>query len=158
MPLESLRLVDFSDREILLILRDVADDEGWATAADMAVHIDLRKEHPQRFVGARLGWLFRYGAVEREHMWDEQGNALTTTTGKPRYTQRWRLTPAGEALAVGALKAAQQRALEGLSDAQLLVAMRELTKRYQQAPDTAAALVKREWTYGSAPERHNGRA
>lgn len=157
MALERLRLVDFSDRELLLILNDVTDAEGWGTAVDMVVHMDFAPsvEHPQRYVGSRLGWLYRYGAVEREHMYDEHNNPRFTKAGKPRFSQRWRLTPIGAAVAMGRLKAAQQRTLEGLADDQLLVAMREITRLYRQAPGTAAALVKREWTYGSAPERNS---
>jgi hypothetical protein len=159
-PLESLRITDFSDREVLLILNDVADGEGWASAKDMVERFGFaqRLDRPHRFVAQRLSWLGRYGALEREHEWDEQGRPKLTRSGKLKYTQRWRMTPAGRALAMGKLRTGQQRALEGLTDEQLLVALREVTRHVQRAGETAAVLARREWRYGSAPERSmNGR-
>lgn len=155
--LRSMRNVDLSDRELLLRLLDIADDDGWTTAKDLASALNLQREQPHRFVSSRLGWLARadYGAVEREYVYDVHGNVVRTAAGKPRTTQRWRLTPIGQALAVGRLRAGERRAFEELEDEQLLVAMRVLTQRLREAPTTPQKLAKREWRYGTAPERSN---
>jgi hypothetical protein len=154
--LRSLRNVDLSDRELMLRVLDIADADGWTTSKDLAAALNLQREYPHRYVSARLGWLARrgYGAVERELARDPgTGNVLRTAAGKLRTTQRWRLTPTGEALARGNLRAAERRALEGLSEDQLLVAMRVVTQRLRGASTTPLQLAKREWRYGMAPER-----
>src|SRR4051812_28872093 len=109
MALERLTIEDYSDREFLLVLADVADHDGWATSEDMAVRLDLANKAT---ASSRLSWLKRWGAVEKEHERDENGVLRYYADGKPRYTQRWRLTPAGAALAQGAIKKGQQATLD----------------------------------------------
>lgn len=138
--LSHLRLGDLSDREILLVLNDVADPEGWAEAIDVASQLAMIGDHPQRSVSVRLSWLARYGAVERE--------IVKTRTGGERKGQRWRLTPTGAALAMGQLKRAQERALEELSDEQLILATRLIAERARSSRnDTSSKLTEREWKH-----------
>src|SRR3954462_14187160 len=99
MAIDSVRIEDYSDREFLLIVADVAEDEdGWADSEQVAVRMDLST---RRLASSRLSGLRRYGAVEREPVRDEHGNIRYHRNGKPMHTQRWRLTAAGEALAFG---------------------------------------------------------
>jgi hypothetical protein len=151
--LESLRLIDFSDRELLLLLNDVADNDGWGTSVEVASKLNLNVEHPNRHVSSRFSWLVRFGALEREHLSDEYGNLLFTRGGRPKYGQRWRLTTAGRTLALGKLTSAERARLEGLSADRLLVYTRGLTRRYRTAGDAAGALMGREWRYGTHPLR-----
>jgi hypothetical protein len=141
-----LTLLDLSDRELLLVLRDVSDGQGWATALDIAAQLDVI-EH--RSVSVRLSWLRRYGAVEREMERDASGNIRTTRAGKTVYTQRWALTGVGLAMATGKLRAAQERAFEGLDDGQMLMATRWLTRRVQASAPTVAKLMDREYRHGT---------
>lgn len=146
MSLLSLKLTDFSDRELLLILDDVSDDEGWSSARDMVEPVGL-KEDGVRHVSSRLAWMRRYGAIERELLWDENGNPITGPMGQ-RQGQRWRLTEAGKMMAYGKLTKAQHKALEGIGEGELILAMRQMSLHFANASDTGATLARREWTHG----------
>jgi hypothetical protein len=148
--MKSLKLEDFSDRELLLIIHDVRDAEGWSTAKDVAERIDIEHPRPWVPVASRLGWLRRFGATEREFMWDEFGNPMYTAKGEIRYTQRWRLTEAGLAVAHGNINSRQQEQLERFKDDQLLLVTRWLAERQRNGDGVAAALVRREWKHGLA--------
>lgn len=152
MPRESLTIDDFSDREFLLIVVDAYDADGWADSQEVADRLDLVN---RRFASSRLSWLARFGAVEREHRRDATGNLRWRKNGQPMWTQRWRLTAAGEALALGRLRKGDETALARLKDDQLLLVTRWLTQR-SGADGTTAKLVQREWRHGHA--RRDGRA
>lgn len=149
MPREHLTIDDYSDREFLLVLADVADGDGWATSADMADRLDVAHK---AVASSRLSWLKRWGAVEKEHERDEHGALRYHVDGKPRYTQRWRLTPAGAALANGSIKKGQQSTLDRIDDTQLLVVTRWLTQRTREA-GVSTKLAQREWRYGHSKQR-----
>lgn len=147
MSIDRLTIEDFSDREFLLIVADVAaNEDGWADSEQVALRMDLST---RRLASSRLSWLRRYGAVEREHARDESGNIRYHRNGLPMHTQRWRLTPAGEVLAFGKLRKGDQAALERMKDEQMLLVTRWLTSR-TTGDSTVAKLVSREWRYGHA--------
>lgn len=150
MPLESLRITDYSDREFLLVVLDQADDEGWTDSMHVANALGFEN---RRFASSRFSWLARYGAVEREHARDESGNLRWTKDGKPMHTQRWRLTELGEQVALGKLRRGDQSALDRLTPAQLPLVTRWLAERSRDATGMGK-LVEREWRYGHA--RRNG--
>jgi hypothetical protein len=132
----SLRLDDFSDRELLFVVDDAADDEGWASTADVAEALNLASEHPKMNAGIRLGYLRRLGVLERHPD-----------------TKLWRLTTLGEHVRGGRLDPAVLAALEGLSDEQVLVATTTLAKHLVAAGPESATLMRREWTHGMAQRR-----
>jgi len=144
--LDHLRLEDLSDREVLLALIDAADGDGFASAPDIAAQLGMKGDHPQRMVSSRCAWLRRYGAVERELLWDEHGNAIMNRKGEQRQGQRWRPTELGYALARGSLKKGQQSALEGLSDEQLVLATREIAER-ARGNGYFGKMTEREWKH-----------
>lgn len=146
--LTSLKLVDLSDRELLLVLRDVADWDGFASAVDVAERLGVRGEHPHRSVAVRLSWLKRYGAVEREHERDPHTGALLYRGEKPVYTQRWKMTDTGMAMAVGKLNKSQEATLDKLKDGQMLMAMRWVSQRVAGSDPTVSKLMDREYRYG----------
>src|SRR4051812_18644976 len=97
-PLESLRLDDMSDREVLLVVRDVSatSPDGWVLAVDVADQIGVRGDRRKHAVASRLAWLRRFGAAERELLWDENSNPIMNRAGTAQRTgQRWRLTDIG---------------------------------------------------------------
>lgn len=151
MPRDSLTIDDFSDREFLLVVVDAYDEDGWADSQRVADRLDLLN---RRFASSRLSWLQRFGAVEREHRRDDAGNLRWHKNGRPMWTQRWRLTEAGEMLAFGQLRKGDETALARLKDGQLLLVTRWLTQR-SGTEGTTAKLVQREWRHGHA--RRNGR-
>lgn len=150
---EHLTIDDLSDREFLLVLEDVADGDGYAESDVIAAQLNLAK---RAIASSRLSWLARWGAVEREAERDEHGNIRTFRDGRTRYTQRWRLTDAGHALAHGALKTRQREALERIDEQQMLELTRYVTTRARSSSATAAKLISREWRYGTSAKR-NGR-
>ena len=143
MARDHLTILDFSDREFLLVVRDVADADGWTQAEEVATMLDLKGN---RSASSRLSWLRRFGAVEREHARDETGKLLYTGD-KPRYTQRWRLTELGEAMAMGRLNKTQQGALDKMDDGALLMTARWLAG-HASGDSGAGKLVMREWRHG----------
>lgn len=158
----SARLVDFSDRDLLGLLIDAADDGGWASAEDVTNLKGmqwLRDGHsrPVACVATRFVWLWRYGALEREQARDDEGHKLYVAGDKsrPRLTNRWRLTPLGKALVTGTLSKAEQDRLEKLDATKMLVVTRWLGQVATHSPDTARSLITREWRY-STSDRRNG--
>jgi hypothetical protein len=144
MPREHLTLLDYSDREFLLLAMDCAEDGDWFESQALAVRLDL--EH-RRSASQRLSWLARWGVVEREHARDHTGNIKYHRNGKVMTTQRWRLTDAGKALALGRIKARQQTVLDNLGDEQLIEVTRWLSGRTRDA-GMATKLSLREWKHG----------
>jgi hypothetical protein len=129
--LTSLRLIDYSDRELLHRVNDLADDEGWVTAQQVAEAINLTHESPARCVGARFNWLKRYGAMHRDG-------------------QKWRMTTIGQSLAFGNLNTVHAAALDSLPDDRMLALVRAVSNRYRAADGVTATLMGREWKYGVA--------
>lgn len=140
-----LTLLDLSDRELLLVLRDVADAAtGYALAADIADRLDIG-EDGRRSVVCRLVWLTRYGALERESKEDmrkRQG------AGDSKTLQGWRLTEVGFSMATGKLRKGTEKSLDSLSDGDALMAMRWFTQRVAGSGATVSKLLDREYRHG----------
>ena len=153
MALDSLTIDDLSDREFLLVVRDVATDDGWADSDAIKERLDLAE---RRIASTRLSWLARWGAVEREYETDEHDRPRVRKSGKFFYTQRWRLTEVGADLIYGALGKRQSEQLNKINDSQMLFLTQWLTERVRETDPTVIKLVSREWRYGSSPRR-NGR-
>jgi hypothetical protein len=77
LPLERL-----SDKELLMIFETSADDDGGASAVQVAEHTDEGVK-AARSIGIRFAWLKRWGYMEQER------------------DKRWFLTPEGEQLLTG---------------------------------------------------------
>lgn len=131
----NLTLAEYSDRELLHIVRDVADADGRATPQDIAERVGVQHEHPTRCVGSRLAWLRRYGAVTR----DEEG--------------RWALTAMGERYALGALSDNERSTFDQMPAEHLVALMSAVTRRYRTVAPTGAHLIRREWINGSGSRR-----
>lgn len=144
MAIEHLTILDYSDREFLLICRDVADGDGWFESQAVADHMELKSK---RLASSRLSWLRRYEAVEKELERDHTGAIRAHRDGKIRTTQRWRLTPLGEAMALGRLRKRDETTLNGMDAGQMLLAVRFISQ--QSRNDTSAGrLLQREWRFG----------
>lgn len=151
-----LRLAEFSDRELLYALEDVCrvSEGGWASARDVAAHIGLDGEDPHRPVAQRLRWQQTWGAVEREFVRDENGNIRYHRSGKPMYSQNWRLSEEGRALIFGHLRKGDMTALGRLGEAQMLEVTHWLTQRtVNGGSPVTSKLVAREWAYALAQRR-----
>lgn len=142
-----MSLFGISDADILGIVDDLADENGWTTT--MAVRMQLGEdpwaaatgEH-RSGVGVRLAWLKRYGWLEsgqRERIESDDERGW-------RWSQTWRLTAMGQALLDNpSLSRSVERALDGLNPAQRLRMVRELGEAgFSSAPEVQAAL-RRQW-------------
>ena len=149
---EQLRLFDLSDRELISIVDDVRGEDGWSARTDVAAAIfpfvrsapeTDRAKHAERCVAIRLGWMRRFGVLERN---PDDGSTLS----------RWRLTEDGRALRMGTLTRGLATTLHGLNEFALMAAMGALSERYLEAGDVPANMMRREWLYG-ANRRNGGR-
>jgi hypothetical protein len=152
MAIERLTIEDMSDREFLLVVHDLREDDGWTDSEAIRERLDLAE---RRIASTRLSWLSRWGAVEREYQTDEHDRPRLRKSGAFFYTQRWRLTVAGAALANGTLRQRQLDSLDRVDDTQLLQMTAWLTQRVHGGGNVAAKLVQREWRYGMAPIRRD---
>lgn len=128
----SLRLADFSDRELLALVADHEDSEGWADSLTVAEAIWPRyaSEEPQAArasVARRFSWMRRWGVME----WDA------------KQIGKWRLTDEGRLMVAGRLSAKQEEALLELGDEHLMSLGYLMSDRYQRAGDVSAVLLRR---------------
>jgi hypothetical protein len=142
-----MTLFGISDHDLLGIVDDLADENGWATT--MAVRIQLGEDPwaPQvgehrSGVGIRLSWLRRYkwlekGERERVESEDERGW---------RWSQSWRLTAMGQALLDHPeLSRSIEKALDGLNPAQRLRLVREMGEAGHSAAPEISTALRRQW-------------
>lgn len=157
---KKLRLENFSDRELLYLLAEVADSEGWASAQDIVEQPEMRGldyTSPRGAVALRLSWLTRYEILEREHLRDESGNFLYIAgdQSRPKYGQRWRLTELGVTFVNrGSLTQRQLASLEGLETARMWDVARVLTGRVRSGSFGQRKMIERELRYGLSKERY----
>lgn len=135
--LTSLRIIDYTDRELLHMLNDVADEEGWATTEQLVKAIGLVSKdndpgRPRRSVATRFTWMRRFGWVER----NEEHTA-------------WRLTREGADLMNGSLRRGLQKSLKSMRDGDRVLLMREMATAYREAPRESAIMFRREWIHGT---------
>ena len=111
--LQSLKVTDYTDRELLLILQDVADEDGSATTAELVDRIRIKAPDPdanphyaKRCVSARYAAMKRMGYVQR----DED-------------KVKWQITTIGRELAAGRLSKATENMLKKLTAAQRILVM-----------------------------------
>lgn len=129
----TLRLADFSDHDLLFALEEAADEEGWATSQEIADQIGIDNEHPASNVGIRLGWLYRFGVMDKEF---EKG------------ATRWRLNDKGYALLhPNKLTPAAERALESLDESQRLLVTESVSRQLQKTSREGTHMARRAWTH-----------
>src|SRR3954449_7248294 len=116
MAIDRLTIEDMSDREFLLAVHDLREDDGWTDSDAIRERLDLTK---RQIASTRLSWLARWGAVEREYETDEHDRPRVRKSGEFFYTQRWRMTEVGEALIYGTLAKRQAEQLQKISDDQM---------------------------------------
>ena len=132
-----LRNEDLSDRELLHLINDVADEQGLVVAEDVATALDMR-DGDQRAAHTRISWMKRLGYLERIDSRELGGKA----NGSPRYI----LTEEGRMLMKGKINATVQKALANADPGTELLLMREIGQRgFVDASQTTATAVRRQW-------------
>jgi hypothetical protein len=130
-----LTLFGVSDNELLGIIDDLADENGWTHTFDVRIQIGERPEEKgenrtRSGVAPRLSWLKRYGWLEQKS--DDRSC--------------WRLTAIGHALLDNPkLSASIENALAKLNPAQRLRLTRELGEAGAHAPDEIRTALRRQW-------------
>lgn len=127
----SFALMEFSDRELLNVILDTEDENGYVTTEQIMEAVGIAHKHAKSCVGIRFSWMRRYGVVDRH---EKKG---------------WTLTPVGRRIALGALSDEEKVILRNLTSEQLMEATRLMTGRYQRAGATASTLMRRTWQHGT---------
>lgn len=126
-----LTIWGISDPELLAIVDDQKDGQGWTHSYDVRIALGEKPEEVGRRtgVGQRLAWMRRYGWLERS---PDDG--------------RWRLTPIGHAiLDQPDLSRAVERALESLNPAQRVRLTRELAEAGATGQTEIRTALRRQW-------------
>jgi hypothetical protein len=123
----SFDLEAFSDRELIHLFADLRGSNGHVTVAEIVQRLGMPEERGSTTsVSVRLGWMRRYGVVERGEL-------------------GWKLTEAGEAVLRARKPVRLVSQVDHASDGQLLEATHALAVRRQQAGESFKTLSRREW-------------
>jgi hypothetical protein len=130
-PARSFDLYAFSDEELLALVKDNLDEEGWVTSAELADAIGIPDDETNRLagIGVRLGWMQRYGVVRKD---DEK-----------KVPSRYTITGRGIVVLEATFSKALDDQLNGLRGEALWRLARTVSDRYAQADDVSAVLVRR---------------
>jgi len=148
----SLRVTDFNDREILRIIEDECDEEGWTDIWYIAerclpTHMraaNARRNSALRCTVSRLSYMKRLGLVERRIMHDKEKQT--------RYTQ-WRVKEAGLVFIKSTLTQAQRDKVIGADDGVLNEYAELLATQYTILGHLSAAMMRRQWQFGYGQRR-----
>jgi hypothetical protein len=127
-----LTIWGISDTELLAIVDDLADENGWTFTVSVRVQVGENVEQVghRSGVAPRLGWMRRYGWLER-----------SPDTGA------WRLTAMGHAILDNPdFSTTVERALQRLNPAQRVKLAREIGESAHDAPVEIRAALRRQWT------------
>jgi hypothetical protein len=136
-------LFGISDSEILGIVDDLADENGWTATYDVRIQLGEKMDQSDRKsgIGPRLAWLRRYGWLERG-----EREKIEQSDGTWVWTQRWRLSAMGHALLDNPdLSKAIETALSKLNPAQRLALTRELGDAGNTTAPEIRAALRRQW-------------
>src|SRR5690348_14995615 len=139
--MKSLQLFDFKDRDLLYVLEECYDDEGWATAREVAEKIGIDHKHPANCVGSRFGGMRKLKLLEAKF---GKGDTL------------WRLTDLGEEfLHARDLTKAMQSMLDELDEGRRVILTETLGRQVARESSTGRVLSSRAWRHELA--QVNGR-
>jgi hypothetical protein len=130
-----LSLWGISDMELLALVDDMADEDGWALTTEIRLQLGDQPDKSHRSgMGTRLAWMRRYGWLE------------ATGTGSQKDPKRWRLTAIGHALLDNPkLSSAFERSLEKLNPAQRLVLTRQVGEGAGSSTSEIRDALRRQW-------------
>jgi hypothetical protein len=123
-------LYDFRDLDLMMHLAERANGTGVPTA-ELADLLGF-DEGDNRPVGIRMAWMRRYGMVA----FDDKERS-------------WRLTPGGERVTKAHLLAPELKIVDSMPDEAAVELMAHVTSRYQRGEPMIAAMLKREFMFGT---------
>lgn len=134
----SLNLWDYSDVELLHLLKDYEGDQGWTDSHDLVEPLGFSTNgngngkhylNPRQAIGSRLSWLRRYGVLERH----------------PDQTNLWRPTPQGTAVRDAHLHRRQEDSLAKLDYPEAIAVVRLMTTSFTSMPGATQNVMRREF-------------
>lgn len=138
----SLKITDFSDRELLAILSRLEDTDGWVDIGDVAEQIWPRTArdpdrafHARMCVAGRCRYMKSIGLLE---------------SGDPGL---WKLTALGDEFVRARLRTSQERAILESEPGQELLLAELMGRLYESTDDTAATLIRREFQHRAYQRR-----
>ena len=142
-----LDLYAFSDEELLALVKDSLDGEGWVTSTELADAIGLDPESTERnyVVSQRLSWMVRYGVVRRNGPEEP-----------PHYPARWTLTGRGIVILEATFTKGFETELGKLKGDQVWRLARAVSERYSSADEASAHMVRRSFQRAQRSRRHHG--
>ena len=126
----SYRLTDFRDTDIMLKLSEL----GSISAVDLQAELGAAKDDKATPIGRRLGWMRRYGMVDL----DPKGRTWSLTQGGARVMESRRVSAA-------------KKAIDALPQEELIEVMAHITSVYRLGDPMLAAMLRREFQYGTRP-------
>jgi hypothetical protein len=120
---------DFRDTDLMMKLKEM---EG-GTSADLADEVGM--DGYTQAIGVRLAWMKRYGMVVQEK------------------SGVWLLSQGGGRVIEAHLRAAMQQVIERVPDESMIEVMSHITGRYRLGDPMVAAMLRREFQYGTSPRR-----
>lgn len=139
------RLTNFdrSDRELLHIVHDNADPDGWASSQAVAEAMNMDRDRQERSsVGSRMGWMARYDFLERH----------------PDEDHTFRLTEVGNDLKDGRLSKGLEQSLGRMNLGQAVLIVRSVIQnQYVNGAQPVADAVRREYLHNAAQRPNNNR-
>lgn len=153
MALNDVRNDTITDRELLYILNDVADEEGYATTEEIAERLGLtaKNKNPNTNVGVRLGYMRRIGLLIRDRVVETDPEV-----GRKSFWA-WKLTEAGEGFMSGRLSNPQRAVVESLKEAQLPDLSAAFALAYARSTTLGRHVSRRELFHGLHKAARNGR-
>jgi hypothetical protein len=132
-PGRSFDLYAFSDEELLALVKDNLDTEGWVTSAELADAIGIPDDEDNRLngIGIRLGWMGRYGVVRKDT--------------EKKVPARWTITGRGIVILEATFSKSLEDQLAGLKGEALWRLSQTISARYSDADDVSAVLVRRSF-------------
>ena len=127
----TLRNVDYSDRELLMLLRDMADADGVCSADSLALGLGYDEDSAYR-VAPRLSWMTRYGFLAR-------------------VDGGWMITKDGQDIMAGKLSASTARELDEMGVGKRILALRALRRRLNGGPRAKPAPRRVSSSSGGGP-------
>lgn len=138
----SLKVTDFSDRELLAIASTIQNADGKIEIQRVAEEIwpkTMKDEdaawHARHCVAIRFAYMRRMGVIDKY-----------SRNGKPEHGV-WELTEFGEEFVRGNVTAAQERAIIGSRPGQELELMALMGTLFEKADEDAATLMRREFQF-----------
>jgi hypothetical protein len=127
-------LLEMRDLDLMHRLGDLGGEDEWVPTLILAEALGLPENVTG--VGVRLGWMRRYGMLERR--------------AEAKHRQAlWRLSEGGQRVIQARSKAANIFDIERLPEEEMVEAMAAVTARYRHADPMLATMLRREFVFGT---------